>query len=196
MAFKINEIISGLRFGGARPNLFKVRLQAPPRGLGLDFTGAEFLIQATSLPASEIAAIEVPYFGRKVKVAGDREYGTWAIDVMNDEDFKIRNQLENWHYKINSIRENINNTGSSAPANYKADAFVDQYAKTGDVIRTYKFEGLFPTSIDAISLNWETNNTIETFGVTFAYDYYVVTGTGVGDMGSDFGGGITTLTTI
>ncbi len=192
MAFKINDIKTGLRFGGARPNLFRVKLQAPPTGLGLDFTGAEFLIQATSLPASEIAAIEVPYFGRKVKVAGDREYGTWAIDVMNDEDFKIRNQLENWHYRINSIRENVNNTSSSAPANYKADAFVEQFSKTGEIIRTYRFEGLFPTSIDAISLNWETNNTIETFGVTFAYDIYVVSGNGVGNMAKDFLSGTAT----
>jgi hypothetical protein len=180
MAFNINEIKTGLRFGGARPNLFRVTLTSPSVGLGLDFSGAEFLIQATTLPASEIAAIEVPYFGRKVKVAGDREYGTWGIEVMNDENFKIRNQLEQWHYRINSIRENRNKTGSSAPANYKADAFVEQFAKTGEVIRTYKFEGLFPTSIDAISLSWETTNTIETFGVTFAYDFYVVLGNGAG----------------
>lgn len=193
MAFKINDIKTGLRFGGARPNLFRVRLTSPAAGLGLDFNGSEFLIQATSLPASEIMAIEVPYFGRKVKVAGDREYGSWAIEVMNDENFKIRNQLEQWHYRINSIRENKNNTGSSAPANYKADAFVDQYAKTGEVIRTYKFEGLFPTSIDAISLNWETNNTIETFGVTFAYDIYVVSGSGGGSsINLDFNAGAAT----
>jgi len=180
MAFRINDIKTGLRFGGARPNLFRVRLIPPAGGFGLDFNSSEFLIQATTLPASEIAAIEVPYFGRKIKVAGDREYGSWGIDVMNDENFKIRNQLEQWHYRINSIRENRNNTGSSAPENYKADAFVDQYAKTGEIIRTYKFEGLFPISIDAITLNWETTNVIETFGVTFAYDIYVVQGSGAG----------------
>ena len=55
---------------------------------------------------------------------------------------------------------------------YKTDLDVRQFGKNGQVIRRYKIIGAFPTTVDAIDLNWETQNQIETFGVTFSYDYW------------------------
>ena len=105
MTFNINEFKSeGLQFGGAKASLFKVDLTWPT-GVG-DVGGAgnkgQFLIQASTLPPSEMGTIEVPYFGRKIKLAGDRTFGEWSVTVMNDEDFLIRDNVENWMARINS----------------------------------------------------------------------------------------------
>ncbi|NDB84594.1 MAG: phage tail protein [Alphaproteobacteria bacterium] len=176
MAFAVNDIRAHLQLGGARPTLFQVRLTS-------NFTSdlaniASFMIQASSLPGSNIPPIEVGYWGRKIKVAGDRVFDDWSVQVMNDEDFKVRHALELWHNKINSLGGNRNTTGSASPSNYKFQAEVSQYSKTGDVVRTYTFYGLFPTQISPIELNWDSTNQIETFQVNFAYDWFEVTAPG------------------
>jgi len=180
MAFNVNEIKSHLNLGGARPTLFQVTLTSPfDQGLaGI----ASFMIQAASLPGSTIQPIDIPYWGRKIKIAGDRTFDDWAVTVMNDEDFKVRHGLELWHNKINSLAGNLNVTGGSEPNRYKAQATVSQYSKVGVVVRTYTFYGLFPTQIQPIDLNWDATNQIETFGVNFSYDYYEVTSGNTGTL--------------
>ena len=176
MTFAVNDIRSHLKLGGARPTLFKVTLTSQFSPELAD--AASFMIQASSLPGSTIAPIEVPYWGRKIKIAGDRTFDDWAVTVMNDEDFKVRHALELWHNKINSLRGNLNTTNSASPNTYKFQADISQYSKTGGIVRTYTFYGLFPTQIAPIDLNWDATNQIETFGVNFAYDWYEVTSPG------------------
>jgi hypothetical protein len=184
MAYSINDIRANLRLGGARPTLFRVLLDSPfTNTLGAI---APFMIQASSLPGSSIAPIEVPYFGRKIRIAGDRTFEPWSVVVMNDEDFAVRQALEQWHNRINSLSGNLNTTGSSAPTNYKSQADVQQFSKAsqpgGAPIRTYRFYGLFPTEISPIDVNWNDTDTIETFQVTFAYDWYEVVGGNTGTV--------------
>lgn len=178
MAFSITDIRAHLKFGGARPTLFQVYLTFPPSVTNGSDAGREasFMIEATAIPGSTIRPIEVPYFGRKIKVAGDRTFDPWSVSVINDEDFKVRQGLELWHNKINSLQGNLNTTGSAAPNNYKRTAEVIQYSKTGEEIRRYKFFGLFPTEISPIDLAWNRVDEIETFQVQFAYDWYEVVG--------------------
>jgi hypothetical protein len=181
MAYSINDIRANLRLGGARPTLFRVLLDSPfTNTLGAI---APFMIQASTLPGSSIAPIEVPYFGRKIRVAGDRTFEPWSVQVMNDEDFKVRHAIETWHNRINSLSGNLNTTGSSSPTNYKSQADIQQFSKAGGPpIRTYRFYGLFPTEVSAIDVNWNDTDTIETFQVTWAYDWYEVVGGNTGTV--------------
>jgi hypothetical protein len=50
---------------------------------------------------------------------------------------------------------------------------VLQYGKDGELIRQYDIIGAFPTTVSDIQLDWDTTNQIETFTVTFAYDYWL-----------------------
>lgn len=174
MAFNINEIRAGLALGGARPTLFQVELTNPVNNVN-DLT-VPFLVRATSLPASTINPIEIPYFGRKIRIAGDRTFDVWSVTVMNDEDFGIRHTMEQWHNQINSLQTNLNLNGSSAPELYKSTALVTQFSKSGQALRRYRFNGIFPTEISPIELDWESTDQIEQFGVTFAYDWFDVQG--------------------
>ena len=45
-------------------------------------------------------------------------------------------------------------------------------SKTGSAINTYSFVGLFPLDIAPIDLDWGSNDTIEEYSVTFAYQYW------------------------
>ena len=181
MAFNINEMRAGLALGGARPTLFRVELTNPVNNVSDAI--APFLIRATTLPSSTINPIEIPYFGRKIKIAGDRTFDTWAVTVMNDEDFRIRHTMEQWHNQINSLQTNLNLNADSSPSNYKSTALVTQYGKSGEELRRYKFNGIFPTEISTIDLDWDSTDQIENFSVTFAYDWFEIDGGNTGLIG-------------
>ena len=181
MAFNVNEIRSQLTLGGARGSLFQVTFTNPANGVA-DIK-VPFLVRSSQIPESSVGVIEVPYFGRKVKLAGDRTFGDWSVTVINDEDFLIRNAMEEWSNRINSLQTNLRSFGSAAPLLYKSTAEVTQFSKTGVPIRSYKFNGIFPTTISAIDLNWGDTDAIEEFQVTFQYDWWEVSGGVTGNAG-------------
>ena len=162
---------SKLAGGGARPNLFEVEL-AFPDALNIDNDVKEksrFLVKAASLPASNIAPIDINFRGRILKVAGDRTFDTWTITVMNDVDFAIRNAFELWMNQINKLSDN---TGTTNPAEYQPDAFVHQLDRDGSTLRTYKFHDVFPTNLSQIDLSYETTDTIQEFTVELQVQWY------------------------
>ena len=174
MAFNIQEIRSQLVLGGARASLFQVQIANPANGAG-DIK-VPFMVKAAAIPASTLGSIEVPYFGRKIKVAGDRTFAEWSVTIINDEDFLIRNAMEQWMNSINSHAGNIREFGSASPLLYKSNAQITQFSKTGVPIREYTYNGMFPTEVSAIEMAWETTDAIEEFTVTFQYDFWEVSG--------------------
>lgn len=164
----IDNFKAKLTGGGARPNLFKVICNFPAEAEG-DAELASFLIKGAGLPASVIAPIEVPYRGRKLKVAGDRTFEPWTITVINDEGFVIRNAFERW---MNSINEHLNNVGLINPNDYQTDMIVQQLGKDDSVLKTIDLKGVFPTNLSQIELNYETNDTIEEYTVELQYQYW------------------------
>ena len=87
MAFNVNEIRSQLTLGGARNSLFQVTMSNPANSVG-DIK-IPFMVRASQIPAATLGVIEVPYFGRKIRLAGDRTFGEWTVVVINDEDLHL-----------------------------------------------------------------------------------------------------------
>ena len=168
----------GLTYGGTRPTLFEVYL-TPPAGVGADQNSQDkfrFTCRGASLPAATIQAIDIGYFGRKIKVQGDRTFADWQVTVMNDEDFLVRSMFEKWSNALNRMESNIRDPNFAMDENsYKVDMDVIQYGKAGDVLRQYTIIGAFPTTVSEIALDWDTTNQVETFTVSFAYDYWLPT---------------------
>ena len=167
MAFNVNGFKGALTGGGARNSLFYVELSTPFTSLPT----APFMVKSAQIPAATIGTIDVPYFGRQIKVAGNRTFAEWTPTIINDENFAIRNAMENWSARINAFVGNTNTTGSGNPNNYKSDATVVQFGQNGQAIKSYKFVGMFPSEVSTIDLAWE-NEGIEEFTVTFQYDYW------------------------
>jgi hypothetical protein len=164
----VDDFKSKLKGGGARANLFDVRVNFPAYALG-DAELTSFMAKGAQLPASVQTAIEVPFRGRVLKIAGDRTFEEWTITVINDTGFEIRDAMERW---MNGINSHNANTGFTDPAEYQSDLSVDQLDKDGAVLKTYNFRSCFPTNISAIDLNYDTVNTIEEFQVTFQVQYW------------------------
>jgi hypothetical protein len=171
MAFNINQFKSELVGGGARPTLFQVQVTNPVAPEA-DFK-VPFMVNAAQLPGSTVGSYTLPYFGRQVKYAGDRVFDAWTVTIINDEDFAIRNAMEGWMNFINSHDGNIR----GLPQEYKSNALITQFSKNGDALRTYIFEGMFPTDVEPITMGWANQDAVEEFSVTFQYDLWRVEGT-------------------
>ena len=172
--------------GGARPNMFEVNLALPSGVIAQgDFDqDIRFMIKAAEIPAAVIGNIPVPFRGRVLPVAGDRTFNPWTVTVINDAQFNIRDAMEQWSNLINDLQFDV---GDINPADYQTKAEVFQLSrqsqgsggqsagKGGEIIqtlRTYNFEGIYPTEVSSIALDYGATDQIEEFQVTFNYLFW------------------------
>jgi hypothetical protein len=181
---KITDFKSKLSGGGTRSNLFEVEL-AFPAAIGVDsntLDKSRFLVKAAALPASNVSPVEVAFRGRTLKLAGDRTFETWTITVINDTDFAIRSAFEKWSNYMNRLSDN---TGTTDPTQYQADAFVYQLNRDGSILRAYHFYDTFPTSVGMINLSYETDS-IQEFTVEMQVHWWeAIKGTSPAAGGED-----------
>ena len=170
MPFSINNFRANLIGQGARPNLFEVTIPFPTAVTTGDASQkTTFMCKATSIPGADIASFTVPYFGRTIKLAGNRTFAEWSTTIINDEDFAVHAGLTNW---MNGINGHADNSRTLSAADYQVDAEVVHYAKDGSVAKTITLVNCWPSSLAAIELGWESNDAIEDFTVTWQYDYW------------------------
>ena len=179
MAFNLNDFRNQLAFGGARATQFEMNLTIPAIVLGATqaMNKLRFLCHVSSIPESDITPIHVPYFGRKLQYAGDRKSPTALVcSIYNDEDFAIRSPLELWMSSITQHQTTISQfNGSDVSGGYATDGTVIQYSRNegGQTLKGYQFVGMFPTILSNIRLDWNQTDAIETFDVTFEYQYWL-----------------------
>ena len=183
----ISNFKAALIGGGARSNLFEVELTTLPAGISWDADSFRYMAKAATLPASNIANIDVPFRGRIFKIAGDRTIDPWTVTIINDEGFKLRNAFEEW---ADLIAKLDNNLGATDPSAYMVNAKVYQLGRgsspssksnTGDanaVLKEYEFIDIFPTAVGAIDLSYDNTDAIEEFTVDFQVQSYSFAGAG------------------
>lgn len=184
MAFNIRDVKRGLLKDGSRQSHFHVEIDLPPGILAPTAlsTGVSAIdkialtAKATTFPTSNNQPVEVDYFGRKIKLAGNRTFEDWTVTFYNDEDFGGRDLFENWLAAVNGHESNVRQPefGVDETQNsYKAFGRINQWGKTGlAIVKTYEMHGLFPINVGPMTADWGSND-VHTFDVTFAYDYWV-----------------------
>ena len=184
----ISDFKSALIGGGARPNLFEVELTTLPDGVeGWDAEIFRFMCKGASLPPQTIASIDVPFRGRIFKVAGDRTIDPWTVTIINDENFNLRNAFEQWTDLIAKLE---NNLGATDPEAYMVNAKVYQLGRgstpnaksnsgtANSVLKEYEFYNIWPSTVAAIDLSYDSTDTIEEFTVDFQVQSYKFNGAG------------------
>ena len=183
----ISDFKGSLIGGGARPNLFEVELTTLPGGIDWDSSHFSYMCKAATLPASNIANIDVPFRGRIFKVAGDRTIDPWTVTIINDEEFKLRNAFEQW---ADLIARLDNNMGVTNPEDYMSNAKVYQLGRGASassstnagtnnaVLKEYEFFNIWPSAVAAIDLSYDSTDTIEEFTVDFQVQSYRFNGAG------------------
>ena len=172
--------------GGARPNLFELNIELPDGVIGqADYRDdVRFMVKAAEIPAANVGNIPVPFRGRVLPVAGDRTFDPWTVTIINDSKFNIRDAMEQLSNKINDLQFDV---GDISPSNYQTKAEVFQLSRGGktssasstggesiNVLRTYNFEGIYPSVVSSIPLDYGATDSIEEFQVTFNYLFWTV----------------------
>ena len=83
MAFDATTFRNQLAYGGARPNLYEVHVTFPSDDVSVSekFT---FMCRSASLPGMMVGTATLPYFGRTIKLVGDRQFDDWNVQIIND----------------------------------------------------------------------------------------------------------------
>jgi hypothetical protein len=169
--FNVDQFKTAMVGGGARANQFFVALNFPSYVATGSAAAAQgsFLCSAASLPGSVVAPTIVQYRGREVKFAGERTFAPWSVTIMNDASFIIRNSFEKWMDGMNGLQ---NNNGRTNPRDYQKPMYVTQLDRNNQPLKNYEIIDAFPIDMSDITLNYGDNDTIETYTVTFQYQYY------------------------
>lgn len=172
--FNVDQFKSQLAGGGARPNQFFVQLTFPASvTLGaLAIQSSPFLVTAASLPGSVIGAATAMYRGREVPMAGERVFNPWTVNILNDNNFTIRNALEDWMNQMNNLQDN---SGELSPAKYQADMLVTQLNRNNLPLKTYQIRSAFPIDVSEVPLDFGANDQISQFSATFRFQDFKTT---------------------
>ena len=183
----ISDFKGALIGGGARNNLFEVELTTLPAGISWNASDFSYMCKAATLPASNVAAIDIPFRGRTFKVAGDRTIDTLTVTIINDESFNLRNAFEEW---TDLIAKLDNNLGATDPEAYMVNAKVYQLGRgstpnsksnsgtANSVLKEYEFYNIWPSTVAAIDLSYDSTDSIEDFTVDFQVQSYKFNGAG------------------
>ena len=178
--FNVSTFQNALIAQGARPNLFDMTITAPTAAStgATATTLASFstMCKTAQIPGSSIGVVEVQYFGRPVKLPGNRTFENLTTTIINDEAFDIRHAMEGWMSFLNQHKSNITASvgGATTGAAYTGTLTLQQYNKDGTAPANgkYTFDNCWPVNVAPIDLDWGTNDTIEEFTVEWAYDWW------------------------
>ena len=168
MAFDLDSFRSKMQDGGARPSLFEMEIIFPLPGGGAGTNSARFLTKVSEIPGSTIGVITVPYFGRQLKIAGDRTFATLSITVLNDDEYAIRAKFEQW---MQLIAHHSAALGATSLDEYQVELTLVQKTRAGLDSAIYHFRDAFPTALSTIALDW-SSEAIEEYTVEFQYQYW------------------------
>jgi hypothetical protein len=183
----ISDFKGALIGGGARSNLFEVELTTLPAGISWNSSDFSYMCKAATLPASNVANIDIPFRGRTFKVAGDRTIDPWTVTIINDESFNLRTAFEEW---TDLIAKLDNNLGATDPNAYMVNAKVYQLGRgstpssksnsgtANSVLKEYEFFNIWPSAVAAIDVSYDSTDSIEEFTVDFQVQSYSFAGAG------------------
>ena len=169
----LGTFTSALTYGGARPSLFEFYITGAPSTVSASLSDVQLYCNVSEIPPLTLTPIERQYFGRTVKIPGDLVFADLTTTIINTEKYNVRNEIEKWMEHINGTVDNM----SQADTDFgTGTAELTHYQKNGKDTMTYEFVEIWPSAISEIALSYDTASDIEQFDVTWAYNYYTMSG--------------------
>jgi hypothetical protein len=138
------------------------------------------LAKSTTLPSYNLEDKGFEFQGSKYKMAGHATFDDWSVTFLADEYHKLRHKFLAWS---SLIYDPIRQVPFMAGSYKKNGVRVLQLSKDGQIVSGYEFFGLYPSRVGEINLDQGAKE-VETFTVTFSYDYYIINTDVVGNTSS------------
>jgi hypothetical protein len=156
--------------GGTRANRFIV-VPTWPRNVPYAPNDSTFKMVSASLPAVQINTIGVPYRGRIITFPGDRQYGTWAVGIYDDNN--TNNLWSSFHKWSELMDGHYTHTVTGDDFSYKSlqtTWMVKQLDANGNILKTITLYKCWPSVVGEISLNMGEAGFVG-FSTTLTFDY-------------------------
>lgn len=161
-------------FGGTRSNRFLISGSFPTGGRFTDFH-----VRSSLIPQLVTKVLAYDYFGRKYNYPGEKEYQTWTFTVLDDTGANdLWASFQNWQNTINNHHTNVSAPILAGDQSYKAYNWrIRHLDLNGErVLKEFILHGCWPASINQMSLNMVSPNTMNLFSVLIVFDYLEITG--------------------
>jgi hypothetical protein len=154
--------------GGTRSNRFVVSIVDGWPGYAPATNDTTFKIIATQFPIAQINTITIPYRGRPVNYAGDRQYSPWPITVYDDSN------TQNLWRSFNRWKELLDGHKTHKSSDYTYRSLqktweIRQYDLNGNTIRHIQLQKCWPSVVSQIDLNMSSTDLVS-FTVQMVFD--------------------------
>jgi hypothetical protein len=107
----------------------------------------------------------------QINIGTPPSFGPWTVNFLCDEAHELRRIMLRWQSLVYDAGTMLLGHSDS----YKSDQLgVAQMARQGQKVAVYGFVGAWPKTVSEISVAQDQTASIETFDVTFRYDYFVI----------------------
>ena len=125
-----------------------------------------FLMKTASRPSYTIAETVINYMNSKRYLAGKRTFAPLNVTLYDPIAPSGAQQVMEW---IRTIDESVSGRNGYADF-YKRDCQIKMTDPIGTVIELWDIKGVFPTSINYNSLNYDDDSTLMTIDLTLRFD--------------------------
>jgi hypothetical protein len=156
--------------GGTRSNRFRVK-PVWPQGVSVNTNDATFKIISASLPVVQINSISVPYRGRLVNFAGDRQYSPWVVGIYDDGNTQnLWSAFQKWKELMDGNFTHKVTGNDFSYSRYQTTWEIQHLDVNGDdPIRRISLYKCWPSVVGEINLNMGESNFVA-FSVTLTFD--------------------------
>ena len=158
---------------GLRPSDFEFNINeivgiADILGVGLPIETISrnmVLVKGASQPAEAINRTELLFKGHKINLSGSRQYDDYSITCYNDPKLILKTFFSAWM----DANSSFDVDGNLILRGLTTDLTLVQYDTEHNVIGGWVFYNAFPINVDAVDNTSEDSDSVQEYGVTFAY---------------------------
>lgn len=169
----LSNFKSSINGNFARAYLFYVKFP-DPGAVNLP-QNQRFLVRSTSLPASTIEEIPIPYQGMVYKIGSTQVFETWECTFNADNAMSLRREFVRW---MQAVHNPVNNE-HGLPSNYFGKAEIEMldpfqnFGGDGAANANYvaTLYDAWPSSVGALDLAYDSKEVAQ-FSVTFTYNWH------------------------
>ena len=162
--------------GGTRANRFIV-YPSWPSGISIPITDAQFKIVSASLPMATVNSISIPFRGRLINFAGDRQYSPWVVGIYDDGNSQnIWTALQRWKEALDGHWTHRVANNDFTYRTLQTTWRIDQLdVNANQVLRRIYLYKCWPSVIGEIGLNMGENDFVS-FSATLTFDNIKIEG--------------------
>lgn len=136
---------------------------------GSDPTSITYYVKSSTIPSVEISEQTVAFLSQDFVIPKQVQYGdSWKVKVMLDNRMTHYNSLYNWQSSFADLAKDGGGV-KTIPNTRAIVELLDGTLQT--VVHRYILEGVFPTDVPKLSMQYENASNVVEFECTFNYQY-------------------------